>query len=115
MEGDQLYCKVYVDTNRNRQELLQLLGSVERHERAGTSLTFADLEVDVRRNEDFDPSRGNRKDEFVYYRHYLDIGPRRGVPREDYVSAVGRLLTHLSSNGCRVVAACDFESELPST
>jgi hypothetical protein len=69
--------------------------------------------IDVRANEDYDTERAKEPDGFVFYRCYLDILHNADSNWSEYVSVVGNLLERLWSHGCRAVAACDFEGDLP--
>lgn len=108
------YCKIFVSINQSKQELVcfitnQLTGTVER----GT-ITVSYAEIDVRTNEDFvEQISENDPDAFLHYRYYLDIEPGPLFNRDLYVQTIIKLLTTLRATGARVVAACDFEEELP--
>jgi hypothetical protein len=108
------YCKVYLDSALSKHAVLAHLADWVAGQVSMRTITANAFEVDVVANEDFDESRAQRaKDGFLFYRYYLDIEPRSGVPEEEYVEAVRRLLTKVRSGDMRAVASCDFEDQLP--
>lgn len=110
---EELYCKVLVDSQDGKGRLLERIahltsGSVER-----CSVSSADLQADLEDNEDHRQAGTSQEAEFLYYRYYLDVEPTEPAARDRYVEAVGRLLEGLWRSGCKAVAACEFEEELP--
>jgi hypothetical protein len=111
-----MYCKLFVDCTIEENQLLALIASITSgaiKNKTGT-VSSADFELYLDVNDDFDETRRLQgEDQFLFYRYYLDIEPTENVPRERYVASVGVLLDGLWQSGCKAVAACDFESELP--
>lgn len=105
-DNPRLYCKVFVDADESPGAVQGILGTIASASRSAMS-------IDVRRNDDFDRDRRLTNDGFLFFRYYLDVDPASGVPRTSYIVAVAELLEALWRNGCRAVAACDFEDELP--
>lgn len=114
-----LDCKIYVEAQRTRDELVALLrpvlagGQISRGP-GGTTVQTPYGEVEVRRNEDADPLRaGEFPDGFLYFAYALELysPPTR---QEDRVAFVTRLVEHLWSQGLPAVAVCDYENELPN-
>ena len=53
------------------------------------------------------------KDCFLRYPFRLEIDPKTGADRHNYVGLLAGLLIHLWDGGIAAVASCDFEHELP--
>lgn len=112
---ENLYCKLYVDTDIDKDLLEDHLARALHLRRNNFSLDGDFLNVDVRRNEDYRPSRSDPDGEgFISSRYYLDVEPSENVDRSSYVRAVAGILSLLWSLGAMAVASCDFEDELPS-
>lgn len=111
---DNLYCKIFIDTNEEREFVLNLiedivLGVIDRW-----TIISDSMEIDLRKNEDFSSKdRVRKKDVFLYSRYYLDIEPKENIRQEQYILSVATLLEKLWTLGYKVVTACDFEEELP--
>ena len=112
---ESLYCKVFVDTPRDANSILASIASFVGGATQGLTVVSETLEVDVRRNEDFDPQKQGCENAFLFYRYYLDVVPTQYLAesrRSQYIAVVASILSMLKDSGCRVVAACDFEDEL---
>jgi hypothetical protein len=107
------YCKIFVDTKLESDQLVSLLAGIGGGSIDSRTVTCADYELDVMRNEEFDAAKSEGSDGFLFYRYYLDILSTTESAREPYIQNVARLLEGLWRSGCRAVAACNFESELP--
>jgi hypothetical protein len=70
-------------------------------------------EIGVQGNDEFDESLTGGADGFLYYPFILDIEPRAGVPKQAYITTIGRLLEYLWSKDMKKVAAARFEDALP--
>lgn len=111
---ENLFCKVFIDTNEERLGLLSsikdvVLGTTERW-----TITSNSMELELRKNDDFNESlRFEKQDGFLYSRYYIEIEPIADTKQEQYISSVSMLLENLWALGYKVVAACDFENELP--
>jgi hypothetical protein len=107
------YCKVYIHTELPMPDLEALIGTSLAGEKHRHTIVGELMEVDVRRNDEFDPTRINEVDGFMWSKYYLDIVPRRdGGSFDDYVSSIAHLLKTLDARGCRTVPSCDFEDKL---
>lgn len=108
------YCKVYLDTNLSRSDVVGLIRSIlegEFENRA--TIRTSSCVIDVEENDQFDNvMRTGAADGFLYYRYFLDVEPVESAGRERYVQVVSDLLRGLRDNGCKAVPACDFEEEL---
>jgi hypothetical protein len=111
---EELYCKIYVDSDLDREKLVDFVAEAIGGPARGHTVESRTAEVDVKRNEDYLESadRGN-PDNFVHYRYYFDVVPGGDGDRGEFIRAIGDLLTALWSAGNRAVGAADFEEELP--
>jgi len=111
---DELYCKLYVDTDLDRDGLADFICALLHSSRQSFHGIFADFgEVEVKRNEDFLPVAAREQaDDFVYYRYYLDVFPAGAISEQQYVTGVAKLLRGLKKAGMPAAAACSFEEEL---
>lgn len=111
---DNLYCKIFIDTDEEREKVLNSIkdivsGAIERW-----TIISASMEIDLRKNEDFNKVEIARKeDDFIYSRYYLDIEPKKNIEQEEYIFKIATLLENLWSIGYKAVTSCDFENELP--
>ena len=114
-EYDDLYCKLYVDTDFEIEQLKdEITSMVSGQKQLFRTIVTTFGEIDVNKNEDFDDKKRDiEPDGFIYSRYYLDIEPKEDIEQQDYISGIGDLLQSLWSNGLKSVAACDFEEELP--
>ena len=112
MNNNELYCKIYADSDTPREDLIQVVSASINGTRQLRTVESDSLEADILSNEDFDPTKRNEKDAFLFYRHYLDVFPKAGASREEFISSVRILISKLKSNGYKAVPACDFEQEL---
>lgn len=111
---ERLYCKMFVQSDASRDELIEYLRAVTRGTIDRWTILNSTMEMDVRRNEDArSPRTGPKQDEFLYYRFYIDIEPSPDAKRSEYIHGIGVVLEQLWSRGMKAVAACDFEAELP--
>ena len=111
---ESLYCKLFVDSSLDIDELAGLLsklvkGSVDSFHKIRTELLTLDCMVSHSRDELL--SRVS-EDGFIFYKFYLDIEPVIGVPRDEYISQIGSLIGLLRARDIKAVPACDFEDEL---
>lgn len=114
MGDEDLYCKVYLDSEFDSAKLLSWLQSVLGASLERRTLTASEMEVDLGTNDEHDKARAARGiDQFLYYRYLLDVVPTEGAARERYVPRVAALLEVAWNAGMRAVASCDFEDELP--
>lgn len=114
-DDSDLFCKVYVDVAMERPELVNLIEQVSQGDLDAYTITTPSCEIDVMKNDDFDPQlRLQFPDGFLHFRYYLDVFPKATIESEIYILEISRLLQDLWSKGIPAVAASDFEDELPS-
>jgi hypothetical protein len=113
---ENLYCKVFVDGDMPRHDLVALVAECLSGSIQGRTVVASAMEVDINDNDDFVPRwRRTPPDDFVYFRFFLDVEPGQSALRAPYVAQVGTLLKCLRGRGLKAVAACDFEQELPQS
>ena len=105
------YCKIFLnglDREAAQRAVVRLLdGTPQRF----FSIQSEFVHVDVRRNDDHDPSR---LDDFLFWPIYLDVMRRPNASNESVRASVSALLRGLWQGDVDAVPACDFEDELPS-
>lgn len=111
--GEDLYSKVFVNTDITRGELAHVIAASLDGVVEASTVQAQGGELDIEDNEDFDPEQVDTPDGFLFYRYYLDVFPAEDQTREGQVAVVSRLLESLWAEGWPAVAAADFEEELP--
>jgi hypothetical protein len=114
MTYQNLYCKIFLDCDLEREQLTQMIAiSIDGRIESKTILSNY-CEIDIKNNEDFhDIQRHDYPDGFLYYPYYLDIEPSEEVLFSSYADVITKLLEYLWNKGYQAVAACDFEEDLP--
>jgi hypothetical protein len=108
---DDLFCTVYVLSELDRFQIATLIGSQLGGNVNGKFISTAQVEIEIRENEDFQPDRHQEKD-FLFYPIYLEIEPNENAEAFDYIAEVKEILEILDKRGCKSVAVCDFEDQL---
>ncbi len=112
---EDLYCKIYVNTDMSEKMLLDFIARTINANIELRTVCGPFFEVDVIKNDDVDPLHANEQyDGFLYYPYYLDVEPLDNTKRKFYIASISNLLTALWNIRTKAVAACDFEDELPS-
>jgi len=108
---DNLYCKIFIDMQCERDELLSLIADTVNGRKTLFRTIESDcFEVDVNENEEFYSKK--KDDSFLYYKFFLDVEPCSGVDEDKYIEQVSKLLQYFVSQKINIVPACDFEEEL---
>ena len=109
-----LYCKVYLNSGLEIEELYQHINSkISGELKPIRTIKMSWGEIDVRKNEDFCPQKlVDDPEDFVFWKYYLDIEPKEGVDENDYIDQIAKLLGKLKAGNFKVVASCDFEEDL---
>jgi hypothetical protein len=111
--NDELYCKIFVDTQLFNEQLISLLATLLKTTSHGAYVENNYLLITVNRNEDRnDILKNNLQDGFLFYQYYLDIEPSKTTNFELYLQQLKFLVAELRSKGMSVVPSCDFEDEL---
>ncbi|WP_435923429.1 1,4-dihydroxy-6-naphthoate synthase [Paenibacillus sp. DYY-L-2] len=109
-----LFTKIFLDTDREKSSVVETVSMIVQGSVTGTPIVTEQSEIFVFNNEDFSEEKRNQDgDDFLYYRYYIDIGPVGDVEEKVYIGEIAKLLIELWDSGFKVVAACDFEDELP--
>ena len=105
---DNLYCKMFIDTNLIYEELFALvLKFVNGKKQAVTYICTQWCDISVQKNREYDAEHYlvDPKN-FLYWKYYLDI-------EEDvYIKNVSKLFGYIKEHCNYVIAACDFEDKL---
>lgn len=109
-----LDCSIFVDFSGTREDFLQLLLTITGGHRDSSLVLGSVADLSTVSNDESDSSRIDDPVEgFLFYRYKVEIEPLRGAGRSEYIIFISHLLEALWTAGCRAVAACDFEDELP--
>jgi hypothetical protein len=113
MANSNLYCKIFLDCDLNRDQLIQIIVTLIGGRIESETILNDYCEIDIEENEDFhDIRRYENPDGFLYYPYYLDIAPVEEV-FSSYLEAISRILKNFWSKGYQAIAVCDFEEDLP--
>ncbi len=108
-----LYCKLYVDTNKERSDLLdELQSQLEGSETDLNSISSWLMNVDIYKNEDFDEKIN---DDFIFFRYIIELYPKDEAIETEYINTVSKILKKLWNLKIRAVASCDYENRLPNS
>lgn len=112
----ELFTKLFVRSERSHEELISFVADATHGVvKEGWTVISGDYEMDVRPNEDATGrARHERADDFVYYPYTVEV-VTEGDPDlpSVYLAFVASLMEALYADGMRVVAACDWECDLP--
>lgn len=110
---DNLYCKVFIDTDLVYEELFTLILEFVGGERqAVTYIKTKWCDISVQKNREFDVEHYSLEpNDFVYWKYYLDIEPG-DIDENAYIKKVFDLLEYIRKHCNNAIAACDFEDEL---
>jgi len=115
---DKLLYKIFVDTEITSDELAILIASSIFGQvlRVGytRSVTTSSIEIDVRRNDDYDEKkRYEFPNGFLYFRYYLEVYYKSEETTDLATDVVASILNKLWSHNIPAIASGDFTSELP--
>lgn len=114
MENYNLFCKIFIDTERDQNELLSLINSEISGEVNKFEISNSILIIELRKNNEFNVVKSkNPSDGFLFYKYYLEIEPFSQVVERDYIKSIADLLKKLWESKIGAIAACDFENLLP--
>ena len=110
---DDLYCKVFIDTNLNYEELFSLIMQYIDGKKDAVSYINTDwCSICVKNNKDYNTELYMlNPDDFIYWKYYLDIEPN-DIEEREYINKVSNLLKYIRKHCIAVIAACDFEQEI---
>ena len=111
---DNLYCKIFLNNSGTCEQVLDIVIDIV----GGTiqvirSIDTRYFDIDVNINDKFDSKRTpGDKDDFLYWKYYLDVEPKKGVTQTEYKYELRKLIHGLRNKFEGVVPACDFEDIL---
>ena len=108
-----LYCKVFIDTNLSYEELfLKVMTYTEGKKESFRYILTDWCDIFIQKNKEYSEEQYLKNtDDFIYWKYYLDMEPI-SIKEAEYIRKVADLLTYLRQYCDGVVAACDFEEEL---
>lgn len=113
---EELYTKLFVNSERSQQDLFAFVAEVSSGEgEERWTVVSGDYEMDVRLNDEgTEEARRTHPGDFLYFPFTVEV-VAEGNPSDvaNYVRFVGSLMTELHAKGMQVVASCDWEGELP--
>lgn len=112
---EELYTKLFVSSERSYGDLLAFVADACGGKVEGGTVVFGVYEMDVRPNDEgTEGARRSHPGDFLYFPFTVEVvtegDPDKAV---SYVDFVGSLMNKLHVEGMKVVAACDWESDLP--
>ena len=110
---DNLYCKVFIDTNLCYEEIfLKIMNYIDGKKESFSDVVTNWCDMSIRKNKEYNKEQYlQAPDDFLYWKFYLDIEPI-AVDEITYIKRIYELLKYLKEYCNGVVAACDFENEL---
>lgn len=110
---DNLYCKVFIDTDMDYTSLFDLIMNYIEGKKEGIDyiITYW-CDISVRKNKEYNLEQYLKDStDFLYWRYYLDMEPVK-ADENLYIKNITNLLCYLKELGMGVVIACDFEDEV---
>lgn len=110
---DNLFCKVFIDTDIDYEELFMVVKDHVCGEKEAISYICTNwAEISVKKNKEYFLEKYLLSpDDFLYWKYYLDVQPKN-VEQKEYIKKISHLINDLRGYGAKVIAACDFENEL---
>lgn len=115
MVYDELYCKIYLDTNLTYENLFAAIIKCTNGKKDALTYIVTDWsEISVQRNKEYsEMAYLKNAHDFLNWRYYLDIEPNN-KSKENYIDEVCKLSQMLKKYCKGVVPSCDFEDEVNS-
>ena len=109
---DDLYCKVFIDTNLSYEELFSRIMNYVDGKKESFSYVVADwCDMFIQKNKEYNVEQYILDStDFVYWKYYLDIEPQN-IDECQYIKKIANLLSYLRKYCKGVVIACNFEDE----
>lgn len=110
---DDLYCKVFIDTNLSYEELFSRIMNYVGGKKESFSYVVADwCDMFIQKNKEYNVEQYILDStDFVYWKYYLDIEPQN-IDECQYIKKIANLLSYLREYCKGVVIACNFEDEV---
>ena len=114
MAQQNLYCKLFIDADIAREELINMITEFTNGRRKLFRTIITDFcEIDVNDNDDYYTEQKPDND-FLYYKFFLDIEPGLDIEVTQYIHSIAELIKMFASKEINTVPACDFENKLSS-
>lgn len=110
---DNLYCKMFIDTDLTYEELFALLLKyTDGKKQAVTYINTQWCDISVQKNREYDAERYFLDPhEFLYWKYYLDIEPN-DTEESIYIKKISDFLGYIKENCNDAIVAGDFEDDL---
>lgn len=110
---DDLYCKVFIDTNLSYEELFSRIMNYVGGKKESFSYVVADwCDMFIQKNKEYNIEQYILDStDFLYWKYYLDIEPQN-IDECQYIKKITDLLSYLREYCKGVVISCDFEDEV---
>lgn len=111
--NNDLYCKIYLDTALEIEELYLLINELLSGELEPIrTIKTAWCEIDLRRNSEFDLKHLEKNlEDFIFWKYYLDVEPM-DTDEKEYIKGISDLIIKLKGKEVKAVPSCDFEEEI---
>ncbi|MBV7297296.1 hypothetical protein [Enterovibrio paralichthyis] len=109
---EEFYTKIFVDAKIELTDLIEHVREVVGGILSIDTVLTNSLELDVKRN-DLGLSSSYSGDEFLTYRYTVEVVSVIDIELGEYLEEVSKIMISLSELGFSVVAACDWEEQLP--
>ena len=108
------YTRLYVDSAMSLSQLLEVAARAVGGTLDADTVIAGDVQIDVRMNDDFDRHAVNiDPTDFIHYVYSIEIEEDSRVALESYLELVRKVMCAIQTGRSNVVAACDWEDELP--
>jgi len=108
-----LYCKVFIDTELTYEELFTLIINYVRGKKESVNYINTEWSLfSVQKNKEQNTTQYLlNSNDFIYWKYYLDIEPCM-IEEREYIKKIRDLMEYLKKYCKGVIIACDFEDEL---
>lgn len=108
-----LFCQVFVKTNKNEIELIHIINDFLKGEIRSRNIDSTHVSLSVIKNKNTGFNRMNDPiDGFLYYPFYLEIEPSQPIRRAAYIHTVKGMIAFLREKDFIAIPSCNFEDEL---
>ena len=108
MAINNLYCKIFLDTDLDYIEVYESLKNFVRGQKQAVSFIISDwCSTDVQKNKEYIPN----SNDFLYWKYIINVEPEN-VSAEFYIDNIKKLINFLNEKYFGAVIACDFEDIL---
>lgn len=110
---DDLYCKIFIDTNMEYDELfLNVMNYVNGKKKSFSYVVGKWCDMFINKNKEYNEEKHMQDvDNFLYWKYYLDIEPD-DIEDAGYIEKISDLIKYLRGYCNDVIVACDFEDKI---